>query len=73
MLYWNTLPVRPCVLDLPFLPPWHDIYINVRAREVGASFPEGGWLICIVSWCVALVVDGRSSIGSPCVALLVGV
>ena len=44
MLYWNALPVRLCALDLPFLSPWHDIYIyNVRAREVGASFLEGGW------------------------------
>ena len=44
MLYWNALPLRSCALDLPYLSPQHDTYIiyNVRAREVGASFPEGG-------------------------------
>ena len=43
MLYWNTLPVRPCVLDLPFLSPTVWYIYNVRAREAGGSFPEGGW------------------------------
>ena len=62
MLYWNALPVRLCVLYLPFLSPWHDIYILMYAREKGVhpSSKEGG-LICIVAWCVALVVDGRST------------
>ena len=42
MLYWNALLVRLCALDLPFLSPWHDIHYNVRAREVGGAFLEGG-------------------------------
>ena len=61
MLYWNALPVRLCALDLPFLSPWHDIYIMyAREKWVDPSSKEGG-LICIVSWCVALLVDGRSN------------
>ena len=43
-----------------------------REKWVHPSSKEGEQ-ICIVARCVALVVDGRSSIGSPCVALLVGV
>ena len=42
MLYWNALLVRLCALDLPFLSPRYMLIYNVRARGVGAFFPEGG-------------------------------
>ena len=74
MLYWNALLVRLCALDLPFLSPRYMlIYIMYARVEWVHSSPKEGEQICIVARCVALVVDGRSSIGLPCVALLVGV
>ena len=57
MLYWNALPVRLCALDLPFLSPtaWYIYIMYAREKRVDPSPKEGG-LICIVAWCVALVV-----------------